>query len=76
MNLGRFILTALTNVQGRRPDEKLAQSEASECEAVGLGKREKRIAPEGRHTFTRCLRLSRSDIKKAITNWRPDYSRV
>jgi hypothetical protein len=21
-------------------------------------------------------KLSRSDIKKAITNWRPDYSRV
>jgi hypothetical protein len=49
--------------------------ELSDSQIVGL-----RFAsdPELPSLFQRALdeKLSRSDIKKAITNWRPDYSRV
>jgi hypothetical protein len=34
------------NAQGRRPGKKVAQPEASECEAVGLGKTEKEDEPQ------------------------------
>jgi hypothetical protein len=49
--------------------------ELSDSQIVGL-----RFASDAElpALFQRALdeRLSRSDIKKAITNWRPDYSRV
>ena len=50
-------------------------AELSDSQIVGL-----RFASDAElpSLFQRALdeRLSRSDIKKAITNWRPDYSRV